>query len=64
MSDHLAPHHYENTSGIADINPYTQIIPADVSIVTNWDYEYSKNDDLSRIRVIKPSRIEELVTVL
>ena len=64
MSDHLAPHHYENTSGIADINPYTQIIPADVSIVTNWDYEYSKNDDLSRIRVIKPSRIEELVTIL
>ena len=57
MSDHLAPHHYADTSGVTDINPYTQVIPSGVSMVTNWDYEYKKNDELSKIRVLKKSMI-------
>jgi|TARA_R110000744_G_scaffold333446_1_gene438836 hypothetical protein len=61
MSEHLAPHHYEDTSGITDINPYTQVTPSGVSIVTNWDYEYNKNNDLGRIRVIKKSHISKVV---
>lgn len=56
-----AVHHYEDAEGNwVDINPYTQIIPSNVTPVTYVERLEQKNEDLKKIKVIKA---ESVVTV-
>ena len=54
-----AAHHYEDGDGnIVDIDPTTGIVAAELTEVTNAEYLENENDNISRIKVLKP----ELVT--
>jgi hypothetical protein len=60
--EYNAAHHYENADGSwADIDP--TIGPgAGLTEVTNYEYYYNANEDLRKIKVIKPSVISSLVS--
>lgn len=59
--EYNAVHHYEDANGIpTDINPYSAP-PGILNPVTYLDRYIRANDDLRRIKVIKPTAIEQIV---
>lgn len=59
--EYNAVHHYEDANGIpTDINPYSPP-PGILNPVTYLDRYIRENDDLRRIKVIKPTAIEQIV---
>jgi len=60
--EYNAAHHYENADGEwVDIDP--AIGPgAQLVEITNWDRYYNENEELKRIRIIKPESINQLVS--
>ena len=54
-------HHYEDANGIVtDIDPYSAP-PGILNPITYLDRYIQANDDLRRIKVIKPTAIEQIV---
>jgi hypothetical protein len=61
--EYNAVHHYEDSDGNpTDINPYTAP-PALLTPITYLDRYTSTNDELRKIKIIKPSSIEQVVKV-
>jgi len=60
-NEYNAVHHYEDSSGVpTDINPYSTP-SALLTPITYLDRYISTNDDLRKIKVIKPAAIEQIV---
>lgn len=56
-----APHHYEDENGvIVDIDPLTQIIPSNYTPVSFYDVVYNRNESLRKIKVLKPSAVQQI----
>lgn len=59
-----AAHHYLNSDEeIIDIDPTTGIVPAGYVEVTHEEYLQDENDELSRIKVLKPSLISRFASL-
>lgn len=59
--EYNAAHHYEDANGVpTDINPYSAP-PGILNPITYLDRYIRANDDLRRIKVIKPAAIEQIV---
>lgn len=59
--EYNAVHHYEDANGVpTDINPYSAP-PGILNPITYLDRYIQANDDLRRIKVIKPAAIEQIV---
>lgn len=60
VPEHLAIHHYSNSTGVVDIDP--NIGPdEDLTAVTVQEDYQSKNEELRTIRVLKPDVIEQVM---
>lgn len=54
-------HHYEDASGnIVDIDPLTQVIPSNYTAVSFYDVVYRRNEELRKIKVLKPSAVQQI----
>lgn len=59
-----AAHHYLDSEGeLVDIDPTTGTTPAGYTEVTHEDFLTEQNEELSRIKVIKPSLISRFVSL-
>ena len=58
--EYNAAHHYENSSGYVDIDPYSGP-GASLTEVTYLDRYESENDNLRKIKIIKPGAINQVV---
>lgn len=59
-----AAHHYLDSNGVqSDIDPTTGIVPAGYTEVTHEEFLQQENDDLSKIKVIRPSLISRFASL-
>lgn len=56
-----AVHHYENADGDpVDVWPFTQEVPAGALAVTNFDMLERRNEELKKIKVLKPDVVKSV----